>query len=313
MQLPDLLQDSIERAVQKVSPSLLKKARESLSAAYREHRSSSAPFSDEAQILSYLATRMPATFSAVYQSLREINLDPKSILDLGAGPGTASWAVCELFPHVENVTLIESSSEAIRLGKELAESHPQLSKAVWIRHSLPCDLPAADLAILSYVISEISGADRIITSWWQSAIPYLLVVEPGTPRGFSNIRTIREQLIALGASILAPCPHIFACPIKGKDWCHFSARIERTRLHRFLKGGDLGYEDEKYSYLLVSKISLSMPPYSRILRHPQKLSGHTRLTLCTPEGKWEERVVTRSEKAKYRQSRDAEWGDTWVL
>ena len=95
------------------------------------------------------------------------------------------------------------------------------------------------------------------------------------------------------------------------DWCHFSQRVERTSQHRQLKGGELGYEDEKFSYLVVAKNN-SPSAGARIVRHPGKHSGHVQLALCTPQRQIENRTVTRSSKEAYKQARKAEWGDTWV-
>lgn len=80
----------------------------------------------------------------------------------------------------------------------------------------------------------------------------LVVVEPGTPRGFQQILEARTQALASGAAILAPCPHDATCPMQGSDWCHFAARVERSRTQRQLKGGELGWEDEKFSYVVIT-------------------------------------------------------------
>ena len=94
------------------------------------------------------------------------------------------------------------------------------------------------------------------------------------------------------------------------DWCHFSQRVERTSQHRQLKGGALGYEDEKFSYLVAGKADAS-PTAARIVRHPGKHSGHVQLVLCTSQGQIENRTVTRSSKDAYKLARKAEWGDPW--
>ena len=95
------------------------------------------------------------------------------------------------------------------------------------------------------------------------------------------------------------------------DWCHFSQRVERTSQHRQLKGGALGYEDEKFSYLVAARIDAPSAA-ARIVRHPGKHSGHVQLVLCTTEGKIENRTVTRSNKKAYKRARKAEWGDLWI-
>ena len=95
------------------------------------------------------------------------------------------------------------------------------------------------------------------------------------------------------------------------DWCHFSQRVERTSQHRQLKGGALGYEDEKFSYLIAAK-NAAPSTGARIVRHPGKHSGHVKLALCTAQGQIENRTITRSSKEAYKRARKAEWGDLWI-
>ncbi|MES2273598.1 MAG: small ribosomal subunit Rsm22 family protein [Chlamydiota bacterium] len=314
MQLPFELQTAIESLLENAPSPALRKGSEELSSVYREGHGSGSIFSSENRRLAYLAARMPATYAAVHHVLQKANLSPESILDLGAGPGTAFWAAADLFPKLKQIIAIEKSPEAIALGKLLTRnaSHPALQTVDWIQQSLGDQvLPfKADLGILSYVIGELKDSDDFIKRCWQ-ALPALAIIEPGTPKGFSLIRKIRKQLIEMGAHILAPCPHSLACPIQGSDWCHFSERVERTRLHRLLKEGSLGYEDEKFSYLIAAKFP-DAPPKARIVRTPAKQSGHVRLALCTEAGRLETVTVTRKEKERYRLARDAEWGDPWV-
>ena len=37
------------------------------------------------------------------------------------------------------------------------------------------------------------------------------------------------------------------------DWCHFTCRVARSRLHKLLKGGEAPYEDEKFAFLAVAR------------------------------------------------------------
>jgi ribosomal protein RSM22 (predicted rRNA methylase) len=307
----ELLQQAIDSLVGNAAPSSLKKASALLSKTYSEALGSASIFASEPARLAYLAARMPATFGAVSSALRHLPVACRSWLDLGAGPGTASWAAASLFPDSSRFTLIEKSPYAIEIGKQLAMGHPLLEKAEWISASLPMELPAADAAILSYSLGELDRPELMIDRWWQAPIALLILVEPGTPRGHQCILRARDQILALGGFLVAPCPHAFSCPMKQGDWCHFSARIARTKLHRYLKGGDLGYEDEKYSYLIASKNPFPLSGCSRIVKPPLKLSGHVRLSLCTPLGTYEEKTVGRSNKTFYRKARDASWGDIY--
>ena len=90
------------------------------------------------------------------------------------------------------------------------------------------------------------------------------------------------------------------------DWCHFSVRLERTAEHRLIKEGALGYEDEKYSYVVASR-EPGEHYQARILRHPQKHSGHIEFTLCTQEGLKNE-TVSRRMGDRYKKSKKCEWG-----
>jgi ribosomal protein RSM22 (predicted rRNA methylase) len=137
----------------------------------------------------------------------------------------------------------------------------------------------------------------------------LVIVEPGTPDGFSRIRAARAELVAQGARVVAPCPHDADCPLAQDNWCHFSVRVARSRRQRQLKGGEAPYEDEKYSYVIVA----ATPPevrHARILRHPKISPGRIELTLCGARG-LAERTVVRSDGGAFRLARKIRWGDTW--
>jgi ribosomal protein RSM22 (predicted rRNA methylase) len=181
-----------------------------------------------------------------------------------------------------------------------------------LRSGLSCE--THDLVVISYTLGELpqAAAEAVLNKAWKCAGKFLIVIEPGTRRGFAAIDSARSALLANAAVILAPCPHTSACPMAtADDWCHFSQRVERTSQHRQLKGGDLGYEDEKFSYVVAAKTA-APPAGSRIVRHPGKHSGHVQLALCTAAGQIENRTVTRSSKEAYKRARKAEWGDIWL-
>lgn len=314
MSLPYYIQEKIDQILEKTDISVLRKARNTLSESYRQKNSSESIFSDEAKRLAYLATRFPATYAAVHFVIQHLleqnpNFICHKILDLGAGPATASLAALDLLPNSNEFILIERSKEAISLGKQLFNPTNQ----EWICKDLKEveSFPRADLAILSYSLGEIKPIESIIDNLWKAGINTIAIIEPGTPEGYRTILQARDLFLRSGAHIIAPCPHAKSCPIKAGDWCHFSTRLERTKLHRLLKEGTLGFEDEKFSYLVVSREPKEITNQARILRHPLKGSGHVRLTLCTHEGNFEETIVSRKDKDIYRSSRDAKWGDLW--
>lgn len=296
----------------------LQRASQRLTENYRRDAAPEALRSREER-LAYLAVRLPATYGAVYSAISEAAVRlpgwaPVSMLDLGAGPGTAIWAAAEIMPSLETFVAVERDPAFAELGRKLAEKSSWTGRVTWNACDLRSWRPTQkfDLVVASYSLGELPLAERqvVIRSAWESCAGALILVEAGTRRGFAVIAEGRDQLIAMDAAIAAPCPHRSECPMRtAGDWCHFSVRIERTAEHRRLKGGELGYEDEKFSYVVASWVP-SEPAKARIVRHPLRYSGHTKLQLCTPAG-LQERIVTRSQKELYRAAKRADWGSGW--
>src|SRR5215469_11097411 len=69
----------------------------------------------ETDALAYALARMPATYAAVAASLAALtdarpDFAPQSLLDIGAGPGTATWAVAETFASLQQFTLLDANA-----------------------------------------------------------------------------------------------------------------------------------------------------------------------------------------------------------
>jgi len=324
MRLPEALLAAIQREIAGVNRRDLARASQQLTARYKVAEITAAPvvIQDDAERAAYLSVRLPATYAANWRVLTEIRrlapqVEIKSMLDLGAGPGTAMFAAAEVFPALEQATLLESAEPWLALGQRITQQSPALRRAQWIRHDLrvPLHQGPHDLVIISYALGELApsaAAETLLRRAWSCAKQFLAVIEPGTPRGFSTVHAARAAMIAgePNAHIVAPCPHHLACPMFGtRDWCHFAQRVERTSQHRQLKQGLLGYEDEKFSYVVAARDSLPHAA-ARIVRHPQQHSGHVRIRLCAGRS-IETRTVTRSQAQLYRLARRAEWGDAW--
>jgi ribosomal protein RSM22 (predicted rRNA methylase) len=150
--------------------------------------------------------------------------------------------------------------------------------------------------------------ESITMRMWEAARVAMVAIEPGTPSGFARVRGMRAELLTAGAHIVAPCPGAVACPMEGRDWCHFAARVERSSLHRRMKDGELGYEDEKYSYVAVTREAVETAA-ARILRRPRHLPGFITIETCTAEGLKTERIGKR-DRERFRAARRASWGDS---
>jgi len=266
------------------------------------------------QHLAYIAARMPATFGvcrSVFGQLESQAGEIKSMLDLGAGPGTASLVALEAFPSLSKVTMVDNDPHFRTHALELLQ--PSAVSRDYLFENLTTFAPAqqSDLVVCSYVLNELSAENiqQVIDRAWQATSQFLVLIEPGTPLGFSIIKKARDQLLKAHAHLVAPCPHQAACPIAGQDWCHFSVRVQRTSLHRAIKQATLPYEDEKYSYLIAARHPHNAAN-NRIIKRPIRASGHLIFDLCTESGT-KRITVSKKQKERYALGKMKRWGDSW--
>jgi ribosomal protein RSM22 (predicted rRNA methylase) len=336
MQLPAGLRHALAEELEGCDSAALRAAVAQLSEYYR---AGAAPpvLGTRAMLAAYLTVRLPATYAAVSQALRwtreRCALAPRTVLDLGSGPGTALWAAAECWPELEQATAVERDGLMREAAQRLA-AHTEraaLKQTTWLAGDVTTHLPEGswELVLCSYALNELPSAKRaaLLAQAWQRTSGVLLLVEPGTVAGFANLACARTQLLAAGATLIAPCPHALACPmLAAGDWCHFAARVERTAEHRRLKGAELNYEDEKFAYLAVGRADAlaagvaaiphlaqggpNMGHQGRIVRHPRIFSGYAKLSLCRA-GTLEAVTVTRSQKEDWRRLKRLGWGDEW--
>ena len=172
-------------------------------------------------------------------------------------------------------------------------------------------LQTYDLILAGYTFAEIPAhlRDNALARLWDSCRGVLVIVEPGTPKGFATILACRTQLLTAGARIVAPCPGAHPCPIIAPDWCHFAERLPRSRAHMRAKAAQVPFEDEKFSYLAVAREGVDLARVeARIVAAPQLSKPGVRVRLCTAAGLGE-RVVLKRDKPAYKAISRKTWGD----
>jgi ribosomal protein RSM22 (predicted rRNA methylase) len=324
MELPGDLRGAIDVELDTVPPREISAAAERLSQRYRNATTGSGVplVRSRVDALAYTAYRMPATFAALVAVFREVrlrrpNLWPRSLLDVGAGPGTGAWAAAQVWPELHRIVCIERDAHMTQVGKALAAraDSSAILGAQWIREDASEDWTAepADVTLAGYVIGELPSGERarFVETLWRQTNDTCVIVEPGTPAGFASMVEAGSVLTASRGWIVAPFPQEWQCLESENDWCHFSVRVPRTRFHRAAKQAKLAYEDEKYAYVAGSRIS-GNPIAARIIRHPQVRSGHLRLVLCTAFGV-KHIVVSRRDRLAYRRAKDLYWGSAIEL
>ncbi|OVA06321.1 Cytochrome c oxidase assembly protein CtaG/Cox11 [Macleaya cordata] len=249
------------------------------------------------ETVAYVASRMPAVYSACQRILREVRrrlpgFAPTRVLDFGSGTGSVMWAMREVWPRsLERINLVEPSKSMQRAGQSLLLGLKDLPliKSYDNIQALTQNLDKSerehDLVMASYVLGEVpSLKDRItiVRQLWDLTRDVLVLVEPGTPQGFSIISQMRSHILWMekrkcrkshdssveapkdretrksGAFVVAPCAHDGACPLESTGtYCHFVQRLERTtsqRAYKRSKGEPLrGFEDEKFCFVVLRR------------------------------------------------------------
>ncbi|GKY95607.1 hypothetical protein MPSEU_000522000 [Mayamaea pseudoterrestris] len=171
---------------------------------------------------------------------------PKQILDFGIGCGSASLAALNVWDddQIEWIHGVDPS-EAMRGGaaaifesycqemhKQRTDQHPpRLTLGAHLSSEIAP--PSFDLVLFTHTATELPYGSSILAAaavCWDKLKPngLFVMIEPGTPDGFSSIRMVRNMLLDCvntsvenkGAGnreaccIIAPCTHSGSCPME---------------------------------------------------------------------------------------------------
>ncbi len=269
----------------------------------------------------YGVTRLAGTLTVMNEVLdiflHKGLLPPQTILDCGTGPGTALFAAYAHFGKAVRYTGIEKDHGFIEMAERAV--HDLLPDAANSFRFIDGKAPVAqfsemfDLTMFSYMLSEMPPTKLEPLLQWALARTkgYLVITDAGTPNVYRQLMAARQYIIEQGFTVVAPCPHQSACPLAAPNFCHFPARFTRHAEARRLKGATASAEDEKYCYLIAAAPSRKpdAPSADRVIARPLKRSGHCILDVCARDGKKLRLTITKKHEARYRQARDASWGD----
>ena len=306
--LPGELKEAVGLWLERQSGAALRGQSTKLREAYKLGRNSA-----HVDLAAYLTTRMPATFAAVTKVLNEVarHVSPRSILDVGAGPGTASWAALTVWPDIGDITMVEADARFVDLAKLLATESlmPALSSADIVNARMVDVSTKAELVVAAYVFAELAeqeAANSALKLLAQTEHT-LVIVEPGTPLGFARIRAARVALLQAGVHMVGPCTHVNPCPMAGGNWCHFTQRLARSREHMHAKQANVPFEDEPFSWIAVSRFPTQLAQ-ARIMGPVEYLKHEMCFKICDGQG-ISKRTVARRDKAAYKSNRKLAWGD----
>ena len=248
--------------------------------------------------LAYATSRLPSTYAAIRNVFHRLKISrrddgwvPTSMLDFGAGPGTAAWAAHSVWNSATmHVTAVEISSSMANIGyeilKDVQESSPksngesdsllkmssmQQMNIQWVPF-LPRDtkrrMKKYDICIAAYSLNEVDDKverNRLLNTLLHSSQEYIVLVEPGTPHGFSLIEESKQYILKLSKKmgipfhVASPCPHDGPCPlVQARAWCHFAQKHVRTVEQRIAVKSLTGKAprdtyNEKFSYVILRR------------------------------------------------------------
>ncbi|KAF0692649.1 Aste57867_16288 [Aphanomyces stellatus] len=305
------------------------------------------------ETVAYLAFEMDGVYSAVHHALRQMHdqdgaaFQPKSMLDFGAGPGTASWAAKAFYDETLNeYRLVEPSQSMVDAAHDVMEGFRGLSfrKSLGEMKREIDKGKQYDLIVVSFVLSEITNdVERIaiVSTLWHLLAENgrLVLVDRGNSWGSLQVRSARQFILdslttnqdqvvesndatprIQGGRVLGPCPHQKECPMQEGEWCHFVQRapkVVQPRLPTTERWA--GYKSMKLSYVTLEKKKnfdsdeAEEETLARMTRGPLLSTKHVTLDLCLPKGELERRAVTKGRTVRevYRAARKAHWGAQW--
>ncbi len=260
-----------------------------------------ARYLDDPRLLgAYLLFYWPVSYAQARAVLGELPRRPRTVLDLGSGPGPVAFAALDA--GASEVAAADRSAPALALARALAaEAEEPLATRTWTGGAA---LPegAFDAITLGHVLNELGRGPAALaeraTLLERAAAQLrpggsLVVLEPALRDTSRELLQVRDLLVARGYAVRAPCLWRGACPalVKASDWCH----AERTWspppvLDALAREAGLHKEALKMSYLVLAPKgeAWAEPPSGRVFRivsEPLEGKGRQRYMGCGPEGR----------------------------
>ena len=124
--LPEPITAAINTILSRSSPYELSSAAKKIHQRYmeREKGNSGAFVQSPIDMQAYVALRSPATYAQITGAFSQIQeripeWKPKTMLDLGCGPGTGTWSAKTVWPSISTVECVDKENYFLSLGEEI--------------------------------------------------------------------------------------------------------------------------------------------------------------------------------------------------
>ena len=239
---------------------------------------------DDALRAEYARDIAPRTGVALRKILTEVlpaeglRLRPASVMDLGAGTGAVGETLRGLYGRGHRLVEVDRvarggttrAADVTRVDALAAFGAPfELVIAAHVLNELYLDEEPA---------SRATRLGRLVRAWTedlQGADGTLVVIEPALRETSRALLAVRDQLLAAGLHVVAPCFFSGPCPalLRERDWCHDSAPDAAGRRIDF-------------SYLVVRATGPAAAANRfRVVSDPLPEKGRLRLVGCGGDGR----------------------------
>ncbi|HZH03088.1 MAG TPA: small ribosomal subunit Rsm22 family protein, partial [Myxococcaceae bacterium] len=261
-------------------------------------------YMDDPRLLgAYLLFYWPVSYAQGRQVLGELSSRPRSVLDLGSGPGPLAFAAADA--GAREVVVADRSRPALALARALAaEAGETLSAREWDpqRGDAPPDGPY-DLVTAGHLFNELFGKGESSLGRRAALVEAMLsrvkkggsavIVEPALRETSRELLGLRDLMVSRGYAVRAPCLFRGPCPalLKSSDWCHAEREWPMPSLvAEIARAAGLHKEALKMSYLALAPKGEAWPepPPGRLFRivsEPLEGKGRQRYIGCGPEGR----------------------------
>ena len=265
----------------------------------RNRELAGARYMDDPKLLgAYLLFYWPVSYAQARSTLSELTSRPKSVLDLGSGPGPLAFAALDA--GAASVVAADRSKPALDLARALAtEAGEGIATRDWSPEK-PLPDGKFDLITMGHVVNELYNGQiapraQLLEKILERVNPNgsLVVMEPALRETSRALLQVRDVLVERGYAVRAPCMFKGPCPalIKESDWCHAERAWRMPKLvEELARSAGLHKESLKMSYLVLAPKGEQWPALPdgtlfRIVSEALEGKGRRRFMACGPEGR----------------------------
>ncbi len=257
-------------------------------------------FDDAAMLAGYLLFYWPVSYGQVRRLLGELPQKPRTAMDVGSGPGPASFALLDA--GAKRVIAVDRSGPALGLAAKLATSSGAALQTQHWEPNTPLPSGKHDVIVAQHLLNELwrgdEALDRRVTlcrDLLGRLEPHgtLLLIEPALRDTSRELLELRDVLVGEGVAVRAPCLYRGACQAldRPSDWCHAERDwMPPPIVLELAHAAGLRKERLKMSYLMLAPPGepWAEPPPGRLFRivsEPLRGKGRRRYMACGPEGR----------------------------